>query len=228
MLNFDIYGLKTGITFKDSKEQAEVAELLQFFLKDTLVEVDIIIEFKKKQRAQEIGALIYPHLAERNIWAMHSGGFHYRGGWLTIGPSNCGKSTFTSVAMRNGLSILSDDITLIRPADQGIELLPFYAKIFINDRALVPEPEAFKTGFLKSFVMPRKVDRTTSVKKLGKRSDLLRKLVPQFLWSYNEKEQGRQKVFVEKLCEYPAFEVCWGPEIWSEHFDFQDILNEIV
>ncbi len=220
--------MKTRINIRNKKEEAEVAELLNLFLVDTLDESDIIIEFRKKQRPQEIGALIYPHLAKKDIWAMHSGGFHYQGGRLTIGPSNCGKSTFTLIALQNGLSIVSDDITLIRLSDLGVELLPFYAKIFLKDRVLVPEPEVFKPGTLKSFVLPRKINGTTFVSKLGKRSDLLRRLVPQFLWSYNDGEQEKQKVFMERLCNYPAFEVGWGPHFWNDNFNFQDLLNEII
>ena len=228
MLNFDIYGLKTSITFQTDKEKMAVAELLNFFLTDTLDESDVALDFKKKQRPQEIGALIYPHLAERDIWAMHAGGFHFKGGYLAIGPSNSGKSTFTWNAMRNGFSIISDDITLIRQVGQEMELLPFFSKIFLKERTLVPEPEIFKPGNLKAFILPRKVSGTTFVKKLGKKSDLLRKLVPQILWSYDDREQKKQKLFMEKLCEYPAFEVCWGSDFLNEHFNFQDLMNEIV
>jgi len=228
MPGFNIYGLRAGIQCNRSKEEREISALLALFPGITQDETDVVLKFKKKQRAQEIGALIYPHLAARNIWAMHSGGFHYRGGRLTIGPSNCGKSTFTSIALENDLPVLSDDITLMRQVDGKIELLPFYAKIFMNDRVLVPETDVFKPGILESFILPKKINGTTYVKKLGKRSDLLKRLVPQLLWSYEGVEKEGQKNIIEKLCDYPAFEVYWGPDIFKKQFDFKGLLDEVV
>ncbi len=229
MLGFNIYGLRAGIQYNRRKEGREISDLLGLFPRIAQDETDVVLKFKKRQRAQEIGALIYPHLAARNIWALHSGGFHYSGGGrLTIGPSNCGKSTFTSIALKNGLPVLSDDITLIRQVDGKIELLPFYAKIYLNDRVLVPETGVFRPAILKSFILPKKINDTTYVKKIGKRSDLLKRLVPQLLWSYEGVEKERQKNIIEKLCDYPAFEVYWGPDIFSKHFDFKGLLDEVV
>lgn len=228
MLSFNIYELRAGIEYNRRQDGREISDLLGLFPEITQDETDVVFKFKKNQRAQEIGSLIYPHLAARNIWAMHSGGFHYRGGRLTIGPSNCGKSTFTSIALKNGLPVLSDDITLIREVDGQVELLPFYAKIFLKDRAIVPETNVFKPAILKSFILPKKTNGTTYVKKPGKRIDLLKRLVPQLLWSYQGVEKERQKNIIERLCDYPAFEVYWGPDIFEDHFDFKGLLDEVV
>ncbi len=49
-----------------------------------------------------------------------------------------------------------------------------------------------------------------------------------YKFGLNDREQRRQRVFVEKLCEYSAFEVCWGPDFRNDNFNFQDLLNEVV
>jgi len=228
MLTVDIYGLKIRIGFIRNTDEEEVTSLLNLFLKDRLEKVDVDLKFKKKQRAQEIGGLIFPHLAKRNIWAVHSGGFHYQGGHLTVGPSNCGKSTLSFLAMQNGFSLLSDDVTLLRETDDRIEILPFYAAFFLYNKAIAPEPELFKPATLKYFLLPRSIKGRTFVKKVEKRSYLMRKLVPQFLWSYCKNEQTRQKNFLEKLCNLPAYKIYWGQELRDNNFFFKDLLNEIV
>ncbi|MEA3280022.1 MAG: hypothetical protein U9Q38_05435 [Thermodesulfobacteriota bacterium] len=228
MLDFDIYGLRARVSFTSRNDEEDVAGLLKFFLTKHVEKAELSLKFKKEKMAQEVGRLFYPYLAEIGIWAIHSGGFHFKGGHLVVGPSDCGKSTMSYLAMKQGFFLLSDDITLLRESDSGIEILPFYSTIFLNDEAIVPDPAQFKPAILKYFLFPRAISGPTCVKKTKKRINLLRRLTPQLLWSYDRKEQGRQKRFLEKLCDYPAFEVCWGRDLREDAFLFKEVLNEIV
>lgn len=207
----------------------EVASLLKFFLKERLEEeVDINLNFAKKEVVQEIGSYLYPGLARRGIWAIHSGGFHFKGGHLTVGPSNCGKSALSYMAMKNGFSLVSDDIALLRETPRGLEILPFYSTIFLKGKAINPEPKLFKPTILKYLLFPTVTGGSTFIRKIEKRVDLLRKLVPQFLWSYNKQEQEKQKHFVERLSKYPAFELHWGTDLVKDVFHLGKVLDEIV
>ncbi len=228
MLDFNIYGLRARVNFISRNDEEEVAGLLKFFLIEHVEKVEVNLDFIKEEVAQEIGGLFYRYLAEIGIWAIHSGGFHFKGGHLVVGPSDCGKSTMSYLAMKNGFSLLSDDITLLKESANGIEILPFYSTIFLNDEAIVPEPEQFKPAILKYFLFPSAISGPTFVKKTKKKIDLLRRLTPQLLWSYNRKEQERQKRLLEKLCDYPAFEVCWGQDLRGDSSLFREMLNEIV
>ena len=228
MLDLDIYGLRVRINFVDPDDEAGVTGLLRLFVRERSEKAYVGIDFRKKESSQEIGGLLFPFLAEQGIWAIHSGGFHYNGGRLTVGPSDCGKSTLSYMAMKNGLSLLSDDIALLRESSEGIEILPFYSTIFLRDRTVVPGLELFKPGALKCFFFPRAVRGPTCVEKMDKRIDLLKGLVPQFLWSYDRDIQERQKIFLEKLCGYPAFEVCWGRELFEDITVFREILDAVV
>ena len=228
ILNLDIYGLKACINCFGRQETEDVSRLLSLFLINEITEFDTKLDFKKKETSQEIGGLLFSHLAEKGIWAMHSGGFHFHGGHLTIGPSDSGKSTFTLMAMKNGLDLLSDDITLLREAPDGIELLPFYSTIYLKNGTITPEKKRYKPATLKFLLLPKVNNGSLYLKKVKKKSDLLRKLVPQFLWSHNRVEQKRQKRFVEMLCHYPAYEVYWGSKLFHDHAIFRMILDEVV
>ncbi len=228
ILNVNIYGLKARINCFGLEEKEEIARLLSMFLRKEKQETEVTLKFKKKETPQEIGGLLFPHLARKGIWAMHSGGFHFHGGHLTVGPSDCGKSTFSHMAMKNGLDLLSDDITLLRETPDGFEMLPFYSTMYLKNGTISPERERYKPAVLRCLLLPRSNNRSISLKKVKKRIDLLRKLVPQFLWSYNRDEQKRQKRFLEKMCHYPAYEVYWGSGLFHDHTLFKRILDEIV
>ncbi len=228
ILNVNIYGLKARINCFGLEEKEEIARLLSMFLRKEKQETEVTLKFKKKETPQEIGGLLFPHLARKGIWAMHSGGFHFHGGHLTVGPSDCGKSTFSHMAMKNGLDLLSDDITLLRETPDGFEMLPFYSTMYLKNGTISPERERYKPAVLRCLLLPRSNNRSISLKKVKKRIDLLRKLVPQFLWSYNRDEQKRQKQFLEKMCHYPAYEVYWGSGLFHDHTLFKRILDEIV
>lgn len=228
ILNVNIYGLRARINCFDREERNDVARLLSLFLKDEIEEAEVSLDFRKKETPQEIGGLLFPHLARKGIWAMHSGGFHFHGGHLTVGPSDCGKSTFSHMAMKNGLDLLSDDITLLRETPDGFEMLPFYSTMYLKNGTISPERERYKPAVLRCLLLPRSNNRSISLKKVKKRIYLLRKLVPQFLWSYNRDEQKRQKRFLEKMCHYPAYEVYWDSGLFHDHTLFKRILDEIV
>jgi hypothetical protein len=228
ILNVNIYGLRAKINCFGREERDDVARLLSLFLKDEMEEAEIALDFRKKETPQEIGSLLFPHLARKEIWAMHSGGFHFHGGHLTVGPSDCGKSTFSHMAMKNGLDLLSDDITLLRETPGGFEMLPFYSTMYLKNGTISPERERYKPAVLRCLLLPRSNNRSISLKKVKKRIYLLRKLVPQFLWSYNRDEQKRQKRFLEMMCHYPAYEVHWGSGLFHDHTLFKRILDEIV
>jgi len=227
-LNIDVYGLRVRINCSHEEDEREVARLLAFFLKNEIEEVDATLDFTRKETPQEIGSLLFPHLSRKGIWAMHSGGFHFDGGYLTIGPSDCGKSTFSHAAMNNGLFLLSDDITLMKESADSVEILPFYSTIYLKDKMIVPEPHLFKRAMLKVLLMPRANNGSIILKKIDKKIDILRKLVPQLLWSYSGNEQARQKRFLERMCDYPAYEVYWGPELFQDDAIFRNILDEIM
>lgn len=228
MLNFNIYGLRVQINFIRSEDEKEVANLLKFFLRKHIEDVDVILDFKKKERAYEIGALLFPYFADRGIWGFHAGGFHFNGGHLTVGPSDSGKSTLSYMAFKNGLPVISDDITLLRESSRGIEILPFYSTILVNEKAIVPKPELFEGTTLKYVLFPIPIAGTTFVRKTQKKVDLLRRLVPHFLWAYDKKIQAQQKRFLERLCDYSAFEVYWDKELFDDIFIFRKILDEII
>ncbi|MDO9558554.1 MAG: hypothetical protein Q7I89_02595 [Syntrophales bacterium] len=202
--------------------------MLSLFLKDETEEAEATLDFRKKETPQEIGGLLYSHLARKGIWAMHSGGFHFQGGHLTVGPSDCGKSTFSHMAMKNGLDLLSDDITLLRETPDGFEMLPFYSTMFLKDGMIVPEQERYKPATLKYLLLPKINNGSVYLKKVKKKIDLLRRLVPQFLWSYDGSEQKKQKRFLEKMCHYPAYEVYWSSRLFHDHTLLRGILDEVV
>jgi hypothetical protein len=228
ILNVNIYGLRARINCFDRKERDDVARLLSFFLKDKAEEAEITLDFRKKETPQEIGGLLYSHLARKGIWAMHSGGFHFHGGHLTVGPSDSGKSTFSHMAMKNGLDLLSDDITLLRETPDGFEMLPFYSTMFLKEGMVVPEQARYKPATLKYLLLPKISNGSVYLKKVKKKIDLLRRLVPQFLWSYDRSEQKKQKRFLEKMCHYPAYEIYWTTRLFHDHTLFKGILHEVV
>lgn len=228
ILNVNIYGFKARINCFGPEEKKDVARLLSFFLKDETEEAETTLVFRKKETPQEVGGLLFPHLARKGIWAMHSGGFHFHGGHLTIGPSDCGKSTFSHMAMKSGLDLLSDDITLMRKTPDGVEMLPFYSTIYLKNGTISPERERYKPAMLKFLILPRFNNSSISLKKIKKKIDLLRRLVPQFLWSYDRSEQMLQKRFLEMICHYPAYEIFWGSGLFHDHTLFRGILDEIV
>ena len=228
ILNIDVYGLRARINCPHEEDGREVARLLVFFLKNDIEEVDATLDFTRKETPQEIGGLLFPHLSRKGIWAVHSGGFHFHGGYLTIGPSDCGKSTFSHAAMKNGLFLLSDDITLMKDCADGVEMLPFYSTMYLKDKMIVPEPHLFQPATLKVLLMPRSNNGSISLKKIDKKIDILRRMVPQLLWSYNGNEQKKQKRFLERMCDYPAYEVYWGPELFQDDAVFRNILDEIM
>ncbi len=228
ILNVNIYGFRARINCFCPEEKKDIARLLSLFLKDETEEAETTLDFRKKETPQEIGGLLFPHLARKGIWAMHSGGFHFHGGHLTVGHSDCGKSTFSHMAMKNGLDLLSDDITLFRETRNGVEMLPFYSTIYLKNGAITPERERYKPAILKFLILPKVNNGSISLKKIKKKIDLLRRLVPQFLWSYNRSEQMLQKRFLEMICHYPAYEIFWGSGLFNDHTLFRGILDEIV
>ena len=145
-----------------------------------------------------------------------------------VGPSKSGKSTLCHMAMKHGLDLISDDITLLREFDDGIEILPFFSMIFLQDEAVTPDRDLFKRGILKRFLFPKQISGSTFVVRIKKKAHVMRKLAPQLLWSLDPDEQGFQKTFLEKLCDYPAFEICWGPELHKKPSLFRKVLDEII
>ncbi len=228
MLNLNIYGLKVQLHFASWSDETKAADLFALFLNDDHDEADVSFEFGKNVARQEIARHLFPFLAEREIWAIHSGGFHYHGGHLTVGPSNCGKSTFSYMAAKNDLFLLSDDITLMKDTASGVEVLPFYSALYLKHKVILPDSSIFKPTLLKYLLLPRFSKGAFCIRKIEQRSDLLRQLVPQFLWSYNKREQEKQKRFLELLCNYPAFEVYWNETMFDDHRLLRDVLDAIV
>ena len=228
ILDLNIYGLRARINCHYQKDRRDISRLLKLFLDDEATPEGRIIDFRRKEIPQEIGGLLFPHLARMGIWAMHSGGFHFHGGILTIGPSNCGKSTFTYMAMKNGFPLLSDDVTLMREDADGIQLLPFYSAIYLRDKMVAPKKGLFKPDTLRCLLVLSFKNGPVRVKKIRKRIEKLRRITPQFLWSYRQAEQKRQKQFVEKMCDYPAYEVCWNSYVFSKDNALREILDGIV
>ena len=228
LLDINVYGLRARINCFSPDEEEAVGRLLSFFLTGEAAGAAPILDFRKKETSQEIGGLLFPLLARRGIWAMHSGGFHFQGGCLAVGPSDCGKSTFSHMAMRNGLDLLSDDITLLRETGEGIEMLPFYSVIFLKRQAIAPGRDRYKPATLKFLLLPRFGEDPLCAKRIEKKSELLRRIVPQFLWSHCTAEQTPQKRFVERLCHYPAYEISWGARLFRDHTLFKRMLDEIV
>ena len=228
LLDINVYGLRARINCFSPDEEEAVGRLLSFFLTGEAAGAAPILDFRRKETPQEIGGRLFPLLAQRGIWAMHSGGFHFQGGCLAVGPSDCGKSTFSHMAMKNGLDLLSDDITLLRETGEGIEMLPFYSVIFLKHKAIAPGRDRYKPATLKFLLLPRYGEGSLYTKRIEKKGELLRKIVPQFLWSYSAAEQKPQKLFVERLCHYQAYEVSWGSRLFHDHTLFKRMLDEIV
>ncbi|MFC1867711.1 hypothetical protein ACFL0H_06215 [Thermodesulfobacteriota bacterium] len=227
-LDVNIYGLRARINCLCQEDKRDISRLLKFFLDDEIAPTERVFDFRKKETPQEVGGLIFPQLARKGIWVMHSGGFHFHGGFLTLGPSNCGKSTFSHMAMKHGYPLLSDDVTLMRENADNIELLPFYSAIYLKDKMIIPKQEFFKPVALKCLLMLRFNNGPVRVKKIEKKIEKLRKITPQFLWSYRTSEQKRQKRFVEKMCDYPAYEVYWNSDMFGDIAPFKGILDEII
>lgn len=268
MLKLNIYGLRVAITFRYKKTEQAVARILNIFLQENLEAVDVFLNHRQKYLPRAIGSQIFPLLAKKDIWGMHAGGFHLDGGLLTIGHSNCGKSTLSYMAYKKGLVLVSDDITLLRESQRGIEMLPFFASIFLKNekavlksgllpptqkqrpallqgiaaitdllssifflkaREIVPEPGLFKPAILKYLIFPKHAGaiNSTCVKRVAKKVDLMKKISPQFLWSYEKEIQKQQSSFLEKLCGYPAFEISLAPDLLNNFALFEEVLNEI-
>lgn len=227
LLDVNIYGLRARIDCFDREERENIARLLAMFLQDEPGEIDITIRFRKRETSREIGGFLFPHLARRGIWAIHAGGFHSHGGYLTVGPSDCGKSTFSHMALQQGLDLLSDDVTLLREIPQGIELLPFYSMIFLRDGKVLPKQERFKPAELTYLLMPKFTKNLMSLRKIEKKIDILKKLVLQFLWSYDGMEQTIQKRLIEKMCIYPAYEVYWNSTLFHDDRFFREMLDAV-
>lgn len=228
ILDLNVYGLRARIRCFGRDEEEGVSRLLSLFLTGEAEGRAAILDFKKRDTPQEIGRLLFPLLAERRIWAMHSGGFHFQGGCLAVGPSNCGKSTFSHMAMQNGFDLLSDDITLLRKTHEGVEMLPLYSVIYLKDGMIRPGNERFKPAMLKFLLFPQPHNASWFIRRIQKKSELLRRLVPQFLWSHSSDEQQRQKRFLEGMCRYPAYELHWGPGLFHDHTLLRTMLDEIV
>lgn len=228
ILHVNIYGLKARIRCHGPEEERDAALLLSLFLVDNLDEVDATLDFKKRERPQEIGGLLFSHLAAQGVWALHSGGFHFHGGHLTVGPSDCGKSTFSHMAFLHGFDLLSDDITLLRETPEGVELLPLYPAIYLKDGVVLPERTRYQPAMLKFLLLPKARGGAPQIKEMKKRIEVLRSLTPQVLWSYHESEQDRQKRLIEILCHYPAYEVYWNRTLYEDHVLFRSMLDEIV
>lgn len=277
MLKLDIYGLRVRINFHHPKVEEDVARLLKIFLREDLDEVDVFLDYKEKGLPRAIGSQFFPHLAGKDIWGIHAGGFHLNGGHLTVGPPNRGKSMLSYMAMKNGFFVVSDDITLLRESIQEIEMLPFFSSIFLKGRAMMPESglfkpailkflsnlehanrlsllnkiavianllfsavylkgreivleqERIKPAILKYIIFPIHSDsiRSTYAKRVEKKADLLKDISPQLLWSYDKEIQERQTIFLEKLCDYPAFEIFLGSDLRENFSLFEDALNEV-
>jgi len=228
ILNINIYGLQATIHCDSPEERREISSLLSMFLNNGVMECGMNLDFRKKESTQEIGSLLFSHLARKGIWAMHSGGFHFWGGHLTVGPSDCGKSTFSHMAMMNGFDLLSDDITLLRETPSGVEMLPLYSKMYLKTAIIEPEPERYRPAILKYLLLPKPNSKSLSVRRIEKKIDLLKKLVAQFLWSYEKHEQQKQKAFLERMCQYPAYEVYWDLGMLHDRKLFRMMLDEIV
>ncbi|MBN2059577.1 MAG: hypothetical protein JW882_04085 [Deltaproteobacteria bacterium] len=228
ILDVNIYGLRTRIECLCEEDRRDISRLLKFFLEDGIAPAVRPLSFRKKAVPQEIGSLLFPRLARKGIWVMHSGGFHFNGGFLTVGPSDCGKSTFSHMAMKHGCPLLSDDVTLMKEKAEDIELLPFYSALYLKHEVIVPDQALFKTAELKCLLLPRFNNGPVRVKKIEKKIEKLRRIAPQFLWSYCSAEQKRQKRFVEKMCNYPAYEVYWNSDMFTDAAPFRVILDEII
>jgi hypothetical protein len=48
------------------------------------------------------------------------------------------------------------------------------------------------------------------------------------LWSYTGKEQKKQKRFLERMCDYPAYEVYWNSRLFQDDAFFRKMLDEIM
>ena len=140
MLKFDIYGLKVAITFRYKKTEQAVARLLNIFLQENLEAVDVHLHQRQKYLPRTIGSQVFPLLAQKAVWGIHAGGFHLNGGLLTVGHSNCGKSTLSYMAHKNGFLLVSDDITLLRESPEGIEMLPFFTSISLKNKKILLNP----------------------------------------------------------------------------------------
>jgi hypothetical protein len=228
-LSVEIYGLRAEIGFASREDAREVSKLLRMFTREEIESTDLTINYLKKERAQEIAVFLIPALARMKIWAVHAGGIHYQGGVLIVGPSDSGKSTFSYMALRNGFTIVSDDITLLRETEEGIGLLPFFSAIFWGGREITPELGSFEPANLKYILFPQKSEGSdTIVRKIDRKSEVAKKLIKSFLWAFESEVQEEQKKFIEKLSAYPAFEVDWNATLFNDPSYFKRILDEVI
>jgi len=225
---FDIYGLRVEMGFASMEEAGEVSRLLGLFVRERGGEVDLSFNYAKREKAKEIGTFLLPLLARRGIWSMHAGGFHFEGGLLVVGPSGSGKSTFSHLALENGLSIVSDDITLLREKGEAIELLPFYSVVCVREGDISPDIGRFGAGSLRAILFPRLVKGRVEVRRVKGRGEVTRRLVTGLLWSYEIEIRERQKEFLERMSTYPAFEVDWNLGIFDNPGTFERILDETL
>lgn len=212
MLECDIYGLKARIDFRSSEDERGIKELFEFFIHKDINNIDIDIKFNKRRLLLEIGGLLFPHLARRGLYAFHAGCIVLNDGVLIVGPSDSGKSTIVKAALRTGIPLLADDVVILSSREEGIVVRPFYSKILLDGEE-VKIDESFRNGIQLDFIIfPVPVDNFTFYNRINSKIDIVRKLVPQILWSEDSHIQEDQKDFILKLGNYSAFDLYWSLE----------------
>lgn len=212
MLECNIHGLRVRIDFPSPDDECDIKELLEFFVHTDIKGIDLDIRFIKKTLPQEIGGFLFPHLARRGLYSFHAGCIAIDGGILISGPSDSGKSTISKAIHRAGIPVIADDVVILSRREENILVRPFYSKIQL-DGEMVRVDESFKQGIeLKFIIFPIPVDNFTFFNRVNSRMDIVRRLVPQILWSKEPDIQKEQKDFILQLSEYEAFYLYWSLE----------------
>ena len=228
MLYLDIYGLKCRLVFSRKSEKKGIRDILSLFIKPK-VKPDVVFDYLQTGRVQDIGPYLFYPLSRRNIFTIHAAGIHYKNGvHLIAGVSSSGKSTLSCLALKYDFSITGDDIVLVRANRQKIEALPFYSRVFLKNRTIIPGREVFKPGPVTALVFPQYSNGPVKLKKITDPKIIMRLLSRQFLWAYEKKALLSQKNLFQELCRLPAYDLEWNKNKIKNKTDFMRLFDEIV
>ena len=228
MLFLNIYDIKFIIKVADRSDEADLRELLALFLIEHPPEDSIRLVFKKRERIQEIGILLLPYLSKRGIFAMHAGGFLINGkGFLIVGPSGSGKSSFIHIFYKRGKRIISDDLTLLRQIGSDIVLLPLYLLINTRDGIIKLAKEDISSASLRYIIFPQKTENSDALIPVENKKEKLRMLTSQLLWSTEQRAQSRQREILNILLQYPAYRALWSDSIFKDGGVLEMLLKKI-
>lgn len=180
--------------------------------------VDLWLTELSEVALQELVTLLLPPLLLELAWSRNRIGIHaaslsIRGqGVLCPGPSGCGKSTIFASARREGIDVLSDDLSWIQRTGDDWLIDPF-----VRGAPFVPtSPPTITSAPLRFLVFPEIVDRDCSEIVSLTPDECLTRLLPQVSLLGSGRERGSRFQQMVALADgIPAFRLLAGRDYAS-------------